>query len=120
LLSVALLDHNVTPAQSRRSALPGRTFSGPLKTVSSLPNVEFTTLYPQKMAARITVRLNDGREIKHDVQDYPGLASRPFTCEESVEKFAIARRCARPCVACPSSMIRLWSRADCGRLSERS
>ena len=25
--------------------------------------------------------------IEHEVQDYPGLASRPFTWEESVEKF---------------------------------
>jgi 2-methylcitrate dehydratase len=25
--------------------------------------------------------------IEHEVQDYPGLASRPFTWEESIEKF---------------------------------
>ena len=25
--------------------------------------------------------------IGHEVQDYPGLASRPFTWEESVERF---------------------------------
>ena len=25
--------------------------------------------------------------IEHEVQDFPGLASRPFTWEESVEKF---------------------------------
>jgi 2-methylcitrate dehydratase PrpD len=29
----------------------------------------------------------DGTVIEHEVQDFPGLASRPFTWEESVEKF---------------------------------
>ena len=39
------------------------------------------------MPAKITVRLQDGRVIEHEVQDYPGLASHPFTWEEAVEKF---------------------------------
>jgi 2-methylcitrate dehydratase len=39
------------------------------------------------MPARITVRLQDSTVIEHEVQDYPGLASRPFTWEDSVEKF---------------------------------
>ena len=39
------------------------------------------------MPAKITVRLQDWSVIEHDVQDYPGLASRPFTWEEEVEKF---------------------------------
>jgi 2-methylcitrate dehydratase len=39
------------------------------------------------MPAKITVRLQDGTVIEHEVQDYPGLASRPFTWEDSVEKF---------------------------------
>ena len=39
------------------------------------------------MPAKITVRLQDGKVIEHEVQDYPGLASDPFTWEESVEKF---------------------------------
>ncbi len=39
------------------------------------------------MPAKITVRLQDGQVIEHEVQDYPGLASHPFTWEDSVEKF---------------------------------
>jgi 2-methylcitrate dehydratase len=39
------------------------------------------------MPAKITVRLQDGKVIEHEVQDYPGLASDPFTWEDSVEKF---------------------------------
>jgi 2-methylcitrate dehydratase len=39
------------------------------------------------MPAKITVRFQDGKVLEHEVEDYPGLASRPFTWEESVEKF---------------------------------
>jgi 2-methylcitrate dehydratase len=39
------------------------------------------------MPAKITIRLQDGTVVDHQVQDYPGLASHPFTWEESVEKF---------------------------------
>jgi 2-methylcitrate dehydratase len=58
-----------------------------LKKVSVRPNRDFTEEYPGKMPAKITVRLQDGKVIEHEVQDYPGLASRPFTWEESAEKF---------------------------------
>jgi 2-methylcitrate dehydratase len=33
------------------------------------------------------VRLQDGKVIEHEVQAYPGLASDPFTWEDSAEKF---------------------------------
>jgi 2-methylcitrate dehydratase len=39
------------------------------------------------MPAKIIVRLQDGRVIEHEVQDYPGLASHPFTWEDAVDKF---------------------------------
>ena len=39
------------------------------------------------MPARVIVRLRDGKVIEHEVQDFPRLASHPFTWEDSVEKF---------------------------------
>lgn len=60
---------------------------GLLKKVSVRPNHEYTDEYPAKMPAKITVRLQDGKVIEHEVQDYPGLASHPFSWEDSVEKF---------------------------------
>ena len=58
-----------------------------LKKVSVRPNHEFTEEYPKKMPAKIIVRLQDGKVIEHEVQDYPGLASHPFTWEDAVQKF---------------------------------
>jgi 2-methylcitrate dehydratase PrpD len=43
------------------------------------PSAAYTALYPKKMPAKITVRLQDGTTIEHEVQDYPGLASRPLS-----------------------------------------
>ncbi len=60
---------------------------GLLKKVSVRPNHEYTDQYPRRMPAKIIVRLQDGKVIEHEVQDYPGLASHPFTWEDSVEKF---------------------------------
>src|ERR1700723_1032258 len=87
LLAVALLDGDVMPAQFQPDRIARADVQNLLKKVSVRPNHEFTEEYPAKMPARITVRMQDGKVIEHEVQDYPGLASRPFTWDESVEKF---------------------------------
>jgi 2-methylcitrate dehydratase len=87
LLSVALLDGDVTPAQFAPDRIVKSDVQALLKKVSTYPNDEFTAQYPRKMPAKITVRLLDGTVVEHQVQDYPGLASHPFTWEDSVQKF---------------------------------
>jgi len=87
LLAVALLDGDVMPAQFTPDRIIKPDVQGLLKKVSVRPNHEYTDEYPGKMPAKITVRLQDGKVIEHEVQDYPGLAYRPFTWEDSVEKF---------------------------------
>src|SRR3984885_4046573 len=87
LLAVALLDGDVMPAQFAPDRITRADVQQLLKKVSVRPDQEFTDQYPAKMPAKITVRLQDGQVIEHEVQDFPGLASRPFTWEDSVEKF---------------------------------
>jgi 2-methylcitrate dehydratase len=87
LLAVALLDGDVMPAQFKPERIIKPDVQGLLKKVSVRPNHEYTDLYPQKMPAKITIRLQDGNVIEHEVQDYPGLASHPFSWGDSVEKF---------------------------------
>jgi len=87
LLAVALLDGDVMPAQFKPDRIIKPDVQGLLKKVSVRPNHDYTDLYPRKMPAKITIRLADGQVINHEVQDYPGLASHPFTWEDSVEKF---------------------------------
>jgi 2-methylcitrate dehydratase len=87
VLAVALLDGNVMPAQFKPDRIIKSDVQTLLKKVSVRPNHEYTEEYPGKMPAKVTVRLQDGRVIEHEVQDYPGLASHPFTWEDAVEKF---------------------------------
>src|ERR1700726_3271523 len=87
LLAVALLDGDVMPAQFKPDRIIPPDVQSLLKKVSVRPNHEFTEEYPKKMPAKIIVRLQDGRVIEHEVQDYPGLASHPFTWEDAVHKF---------------------------------
>jgi 2-methylcitrate dehydratase len=87
LLAVALLDGDVMPAQFEPDRIAKADVQQLLKRVSVRPDQEFTEQYPTKMPAKITVRLQDGTVIEHEVRDFPGLASRPFTWEDSVEKF---------------------------------
>src|SRR6201997_4400537 len=87
LLAVALLDGDVMPSPFEPDRIMRADVQQLLKKVSVRPDQEFTDQYPAKMPAKIVVRLQDGKVIEHEVQDFPGLASRPFTWEESVEKF---------------------------------
>jgi 2-methylcitrate dehydratase len=87
LLAVALLDHDVMPAQFTPERIIKPDVQRLLKKVSVRPNHEYTDQYPRKMPAKITIRLKDGKTIEHEVQDYPGLASHPFSWEDSVDKF---------------------------------
>src|SRR6202163_2177388 len=87
LLAVAILDGDVTPAQFTPERIARADVQTLLKKVSVRPNHEYSEEYPQKMLAKVTVRLQDGTTIEHEGQDFPGLASHPFTWEDEVEKF---------------------------------
>jgi 2-methylcitrate dehydratase len=87
LLAVALLDGDVMPAQFAPDRIIRSDVQALLKKVSVRPNHEYTEQYPRKMPAKITIRLKDGKVMEYEVADYPGLASHPFTWEESAVKF---------------------------------
>jgi 2-methylcitrate dehydratase len=87
LLAVALLDGDVMPAQFEPERIIKPDVQALLKKVSVRPSHEYTELYPGKMPVKIAITLQGGKVIEHSVQDYPGLASHPFTWEDAVQKF---------------------------------
>jgi 2-methylcitrate dehydratase len=87
LLAVAVLDGDVMPAQFEPERIMRADVQALMKKVAVRPNQDYTEQYPRNMPAKITVRLQDGTTIEHEVQDYPGLASHPFSWEDEVEKF---------------------------------
>jgi 2-methylcitrate dehydratase len=87
LLAVAVLDGDVQPAQLTPKRIEKPDVQGLLRKVKVKPNDGFTALYPGEVPSRVTVRLKGGKSYSHEVKDYPGFATRPFTWEESVKKF---------------------------------
>jgi 2-methylcitrate dehydratase len=87
LLAVALLDGEVMPAQFTRQRVTSPDVQALLQKVSARPNASYTAQYPNRMPAKITVRLKDGTTLEHEVEDCPGMPSDPFTWKDAVEKF---------------------------------
>jgi 2-methylcitrate dehydratase len=87
LLSAALIDGNVTPAQFEPARIARHDVQTLLKKVTTRPSATYTAVYPKKMPVKISVQLQDGTVIENEVQDCPGLASCSFTWGQSAEKF---------------------------------
>lgn len=87
LLAVALLDGNVMPAQFAADRITRPDVQSLMTKVSARPSAAYTDVYPQQMPAKITVRLIDGTTFSHEVRDYPGMPSNPYTWADVVGKF---------------------------------
>jgi 2-methylcitrate dehydratase len=87
LLAVALLDGNVLPAQFAPDRITRPDVQSLLTKVSARPNAAYTDVYPRQIPAKITVRLKDGTTFSHEVKDFPGMPSHPFTWDEVAGKF---------------------------------
>ena len=58
-----------------------------LLKVTVRPDKSFTARYPAQFPSRVTVQLKSGQSFSHEVSDYPGFPTRPFTWEEISAKF---------------------------------
>ena len=87
LLAVAMLDGTVMPAQFAADRITRPDVQSLMTKVSARPNAAYTDAYPQRMPAKITIRLTDGTTFSREVQDFPGMPSDPFTWDEVTGKF---------------------------------
>jgi 2-methylcitrate dehydratase len=87
LLAVAALDGDVQPAQLEPGRIERPDVQGLLRRVEVTADNRFTVRYPGEFPSRVTVRLKGGRSYNHEVKDYPGFPTRPFTWEDVAAKF---------------------------------
>ncbi|HXB15753.1 MAG TPA: MmgE/PrpD family protein [Solirubrobacteraceae bacterium] len=87
LLAVALLDGDVQPAQLVPARIGAPDVQDLLRRVTVKPDDAFTARYPGEVPSRVTVRLKDGTSHTHEVKNYPGFPSWPFTWDEIGAKF---------------------------------
>lgn len=100
LIAVALLDGDVYPEQF----VPERILRQDVQDLLQLVDVRtgfplhrpatlaglldpYTQAYPEKMKTKVVIRLKDGRQLTSEKEDYPGFFTRPFTWEQTIEKF---------------------------------
>jgi 2-methylcitrate dehydratase len=87
LMAVGLLDGDVQPAQLEPSRIAKPDVQELLQKVTIRPNDAFTARFPANVPSRVTVRLTNGKSFTHEVSEYPGAPTRPFTWEEIEAKF---------------------------------
>ncbi len=87
LLAVAALDGNVQPAQLDPSRINKPDVQTLLRKVQVRADDQFTARYPGEVGSRVTVRLAGGQSYSHEVKDYPGFPTRPFSWEQIGAKF---------------------------------
>jgi 2-methylcitrate dehydratase len=87
LLAVALLDGDVQTPQLSSERIAKADVQSLLHKVRVRPDESFTVRYPDEFPSRVTVRLESGKSFTHEVFDYPGFPTRPFTWEEVSAKF---------------------------------
>jgi 2-methylcitrate dehydratase len=86
-LAVAALDGDVQTAQLASSRINKPDVQNLLHKVQVSPDDQFTACYPAEVGSRVTVRLKGGQSYSHEVKDYPGFPTRPFTWEQIGAKF---------------------------------
>src|SRR5580700_2279457 len=87
LIAVALLDGEVQTAQLEASRIAKTDVQDVLQKVTVRPDDGFTARYPAELPSRVTVRLKSGQSFTHEISDFAGAPTRPFTWEEIEAKF---------------------------------
>jgi 2-methylcitrate dehydratase len=87
LISVALLDGQVMPAQYTAERIARGDVQGLLHRVSIRPSDEFSNRFPKEMPCRLTMTLRNGRVVSKEIHDYPGFITQPMSWEMAFEKF---------------------------------
>ena len=87
LVSVALLDGAVGPVQVNTERVRAPEVQAMIARVEVCPDKKLTERYPNELAARITIRTTDGRNLVREHLGYEGGIDQPMTWERTVEKF---------------------------------
>jgi 2-methylcitrate dehydratase len=98
--AVALLDGEVYPAQFEPERINRADVQQLLQKISvhtSFPLHKpvivagildpYTQAYPDKMKAKVSITLKKGETLVHETEDYPGFFTKPFTWEDTINKF---------------------------------
>jgi 2-methylcitrate dehydratase len=87
LITVALMDGEVTPAQFDAAHLQSHDVQDLLCRVFVRSNRVYSRRFPDEMVSAVTVRLTTGEQFTIERSDYPGFSTNPMTWEDVRDKF---------------------------------
>ena len=87
LVSAALLDDQVGPAQLEEVRIQSPDAQALLARVDVHPDERFSARYPRELSAAITIRVKDGRVFVKEQHGYEGGLNNPMSWDRTVEKF---------------------------------
>ena len=87
MVSAALLDGQVMPAQYKQDRIERKDIQSLLQKVSVRPSREFSDRFPKEMPVGLTVILNSGETYQIQKSDYEGFNTRPMSWETAIRKF---------------------------------
>jgi 2-methylcitrate dehydratase len=87
LISAALLDNAVGPAQLEPSRIRADDAQALLRKVEIHPDEILTARYPGELGARITIQTRTEKIFEREQSDYEGGLGNPLSWEREVEKF---------------------------------
>ncbi len=87
IVAVALLDNTVMPSQYRMDRIARDDVQHLLRKVNIAPSEEYSRRFPDEVACRIKIKLNDGTDFEIEKKDYEGFFTRPMNWNTLIEKF---------------------------------
>ena len=87
MVSAALLDGQVMPAQYEQDRIEADDIQSLLKKVKVSPKQEYSDRFPDEMPTKLTVHLKDGEKYEIKKSDYEGFHTRPMSWETVSAKF---------------------------------
>ena len=87
MVSAALLDGQILPAQYKQERIESDDIQQLLKKVKVEPGEDFSDRFPDEMPVSLTVHLKTGESHSLDKKDYEGFHTRPASWDTIIEKF---------------------------------
>ncbi len=87
MVSAALLDGQVLPAQYRQERIESDDVQDMLQKVNVTPKQAYSDRFPDEMPVKLTVHLTNGETHSINKKDYEGFHTRPASWETIIEKF---------------------------------
>jgi 2-methylcitrate dehydratase len=85
--AASIISGDLYPDQYRQEMIKRSDIQELLHKVVCKENKKYSRMFPEKIACKVTIKLNNRRKLSREKTDYKGMFSRPMPVEKLNEKF---------------------------------